>query len=180
MNLHGIASRLAPEYDGRVRAIWKRLAAECGLTGIAKTPIPHFSWVVGDGFDFEPLERAMASFARSQTAFPVRTTGLGVFTGEADIVLYIALIKDDPLAAFHRAVWKAAGPHLQSPSTYYEPGRWVPHITLAHGDIDPDGLACAARLLAREDLHWTFPVTEISLVFQEEERAEEYARFKLS
>jgi 2'-5' RNA ligase len=179
VNLQGIASRLGLEHDARVRSLWTSLAADCGLTGIAKTPIPHMSWVVGDGFKFESLSKELAGLARSQRPFEARTTGLGVFTGEADIVLYLAVIKDEPLAAFHRAVWKAAAAHIETPSAYYTPSAWVPHITLAHGDVDPEGLACAARLLARENLHWTIPVTEFSLVFQEAETAEEYTRFQL-
>jgi 2'-5' RNA ligase len=179
LNLHGIASRLSPEYEDRVRGIWAALASECGLTAIAKTPTPHFSWVVGEGFDFELLENELAGFARNRARIEARTTGLGVFTGAEDIVLYIAMIKDESLAGFHRAVWDLAAPRVQTASPYYAPSGWVPHITLAHGDTDPDRLACAARLLARTNLHWTFPVTEISLVYQEEDRAEEIARFHL-
>lgn len=180
MNLHGIASRLSPEYDDRVRALWKRLAAECGLTEIEKTPIPHFSWIVGEGFEFEPLSRELAAFARERAPFEARTSGLGVFTGREDIVLYIALVKDKALADAHGAIWDLARPYVPAPSAYYEPAGWVPHITLAHGDTDPERLACAVRLLAREELHWSFPVTELSLVFQEEDRAEEYARYPFS
>jgi hypothetical protein len=180
MSLHGIASRLDPDFDRKVRDIWARLEAGCGLAGILKTPIPHFSWVVGEGFDFPGLEPVLTDLARSLPLTRVRTSGLGVFTGETDIVLYIALVKDRALAAVHREVWDTAIPFIERPSAYYAPDAWVPHITLAHGDVDPEGLACAARLLAREDLHWTIPVTEYSLVFQEDDRAAEHARFAFS
>ncbi len=177
MSLHGIASRLSQEYEDRVRSIWAHLSSGCGLTAILKTPIPHFSWMVGEDFDFEALSGKLAAFAAAHPPFEVRTTGLGIFTGPEDIILYVAMIKDDPLTGFHRKLWDLALPDVGSPSAYYQPSGWVPHITLAHGDTDPESMGCAIRLLAREDLHWTFPVTEISLVFQEEDRAEEYARY---
>jgi hypothetical protein len=89
------------------------------------------------------------------------------------------MVKDENFAGVHRAIWEIAVPYIRDPVPYYAPSAWVPHITLAHGDTSLDRLACAVRLLARTDLHWNFPVTEISLIYQEEERAEEAARFSL-
>jgi 2'-5' RNA ligase len=180
MSLHGIASRLDETHSARVHTIWDRLEESCSLDGIRRTPIPHLSWMIGEEFDFKRLEPALKRCLQDRVPLQLRTTGLGVFTGEPDIVLYIAVIKDAGLMAFHRRLWEVAGSFIERPSAYYLPDHWVPHITLAHGDVDPEALACAARLLAREQLHWTIGISEVSLIFQDEDDAVERARFSLS
>ena len=180
MNLHGIASRLDRVHTARVLDIWDQLEESCGLSGVRRTPIPHLSWIIGEDFDFDRLESALTGRLTGRGPLQVRTTGLGVFTGREDIVLYIAVIKDDTLSAFHRLLWEAARSCVGRPAAYYLPDRWVPHITLAHGDVDPAGLACAAQRLAREDLHWSIEISDVSLVYQDETDAEERTRIVLS
>ena len=180
MNLHGIASRLDRVHTARVLGIWDRLEAACGLDGVRRTPIPHLSWMIGEEFDFDGLERVLSRQLAGQKTLRIRTTGLGIFTGSEDIVLYIAVIKDDRLSEFHRILWESARECIRRPAEYYLPNHWVPHITLAHGDVDPAGLACAAQLLAREDLHWSIDIGDVSLVYQDDTEAEERSRIILS
>src|SRR5947209_8511347 len=47
----------------------------------------------------------------------------------------------------------------------YIPDEWVPHITLAHGDIDPDKLAEIVRTLSRRNFHWELTVNNLALIY---------------
>ncbi len=48
---------------------------------------------------------------------------------------------------------------------YYEPELWVPHVTLAHGDIDADRLAEIVRSLAARGFHWELEVNNLSMIY---------------
>jgi 2'-5' RNA ligase len=176
--MHGLVSLLDPTHYAKVEDIWSRLEEHCGLTGVRVTPIPHFSWQVMMGYDFDALQSAIAKLGAEMTPFIVRTTGLGIFTGVRDIVLYISIIKDETLLKLHQSIWEAALPHTTQPIAYYAPENWMPHITLGHGDVDENSLACATRLLARENFNWEIRVDNLLLVYQnEEETGVEMARF---
>ena len=178
--MHGIVSILDPPHYEKVEQIWSQLETNCGLKGVKVTAIPHFSWQVTLDYDFDALKPAMAKLASELSPFTVRTTGLGIFTGKTDIVLYINLVKDEALLRLHQTIWHAALPYTTRPIPYYAPENWMPHITIGHGDVDEDRLACATRLLGREDFNWQIPIDNLLLVFQPEgETGVEMARFGL-
>lgn len=178
--MHGLVSLLDPPHYEKVEDLWSRLEAHCGLKGVRVTPIPHFSWQVTMDYDFEALKPAMAKLAGELAPFTVRTTGLGIFTGKAEIVLYIPLIKDETLLKLHQTIWKATLPYTIQPNLYYAPDNWMPHITIGYGDVDEEGLACATRLLAREDFNWAIQIDNLLLVSQSEgETGVEMTRFYL-
>jgi 2'-5' RNA ligase len=144
------------------------------------TPIPHFSWQVTRRYDFKELKPALEKLASELTTFTVRTTGLGIFTGEREIVLYINVIKDENLLKLHHTIWETVTPFTTQPIAYYAPENWMPHITIGYGDIDVDGLACATRLLARENFNWEITINNLLLVYQNDgETGVEMARFYL-
>jgi len=178
--MHGVVSLLDPTHHTKVEDIWSRLEAHCGLTGVRVTPIPHFSWQVTMDYDFDLLQSAMEKLASELVPFSVRTAGLGIFTGKSDIVLYIPLVKDEMLFKLHQIIWKAATPYTTQPIAYYAPDNWMPHITIGHGDVDENGLACATRLLARENFNWEILVDNLLLVYQNEgETGVEMAQYYL-
>jgi hypothetical protein len=80
-------------------------------------------------------------------------TGLGLFTGPAP-VLFLPVVRTAALSAWHQRVWDALLPAAREPLDYYHPDRWIPHITVAHGDLDPDRAAEAVRRLAGRTFDW--------------------------
>ncbi len=166
--MHAVVSLLDPVSDTLVRMLWAKLDANCGLRAALITPLPHVSWLVGEGFDFETLRTAAALFAAEHAPMTTRMSGLGVFTGAEDIVFFVQLVKTQELMRFHRAVSAFSRPHVASPSPHYAPDRWMPHITLAHRDVTPDSLACAARALANQDLTQEVRLESLSIVVQEQ------------
>jgi 2'-5' RNA ligase len=178
--MHGIVSLLDDAHHTKVEDICSRLEIHCGLTGVRVTPIPHFSWQVSVDYDFDALKPSLVKLVAELTPFTVRTAGLGIFTGISDIVLYISLVKDASLLSLHRTIWNAAAPYTADPVPYYSPENWVPHITIGHGDVDENGLACASRLLARESFKWTIDIDNLLLVHQPDgEVGVEMTRFSL-
>ena len=163
--MYGVVSLLDETHAGLIRGIWAELQDHCGLSGIRITPIPHFSWQIAEAYDRPRLEKALREIAREADPLKVTTTGLGLFTG-ANPVLYIPLVKDAEMVAFHASLWKAVAPYSINPSSFYAPHTWVPHITLAHGDTNARNLQCAIQRLAFGNHRWEFSVDNLALIGQ--------------
>jgi 2'-5' RNA ligase len=175
--MNGIASLLDPPAESRVKEIWQELEDRCGLKGVRITPFPHFSWQVAEGYDIPALETALQQIARQTKPFPARTTGLGVFTGGGPI-LYIPLVKDRKLLEFHVLLWEATRTCAISAHPYYSPAAWIPHITLAYGDVNTGNLDCAMQALAFQSFDWEIMVDNLVFIAQSEGTTVEACRYR--
>jgi len=161
--LHAIVTALTEPHDAEVFRLWKELKQTCGLQSIWTLPVPHFSWMGMLGYDDAAVAQELAAIAAQAHPFTARVSSLGIFTGE-DPVIYLALVKDEALLRFHEMVWSRLEAHLVQPNLYYAPPVWVPHITLAIGDVTRGNLACAIEQLAFRPWYWEFPVDRIGLI----------------
>jgi len=165
--MHGLVSLLpGPQYQ-MVQAIWERLADEQGLLGIRVTPYPHFSWQISSHYDFERLEAAINRIARATSPLRVRTAGLGIFSGPKPVI-FVSVVKDLPLMNLHASIWRSVLPVAQGLSPYYAPEAWMPHISLAYEDIDPDNIAPVIQSLAFQTFAWDMTIDNIALIYEPE------------
>lgn len=167
--MNGIVSLLDPPAYAQVESIWQVLETECGLSGIKMTPLPHFSWQIAEDYDLEPIRKILEQFAQQTRPFPALASGLGIFTGSAP-VLYIPVVKDDLLLRFHARLWEEIRANVAGSSSYYSPQAWMPHITLAYGDVDSRKLICAVETLALKTINLQLRVDNLALVYQVEDR----------
>jgi 2'-5' RNA ligase len=163
--MHGIVSVLNPPAYAQVEAIWQALEDKCGLSGIKMTPLAHFSWQVVEKYELEQTRGVIEHLSQASRPFPASASGLGIFAGKAPVV-YIPLVKDENLLRFHARLWEATGALVDGASQYYSPRLWMPHITLAYGDVDVNKLACAMQALAFAPLELEILVDNLALVYQ--------------
>jgi 2'-5' RNA ligase len=166
--VHGIVSLLDPMHDGKVKALWSSLENECGLIGIKITPIPHFSWHVAEDYNLTRLVPILQGLSEATIPFTVRTTGIAVFTGSRPVI-YIPVVRDANLTVLHQQIWQRAGEASSHPSPFYAPQSWLPHITLAHGDVDRQASLCALEKLAGRDFSWEIQIDNFALVMQQDD-----------
>jgi 2'-5' RNA ligase len=166
--MQAIVSLLDPPHFQQVEALWRMLKTDCDLSGIQATPLPHFSWQIAEEYDLDKVKQALTEVARTVKRFPVFTTGLGLFTGDRP-VLYIPIVKDEYLENFHREVWSRTLDIGTKISLYYAPHAWMPHITLAHGDVDRGKLICAIEKLSFQTFNWEIMVENLALVHQQDD-----------
>ncbi len=69
----------------------------------------------------------------------------------------------------HRKIWARLEENLIGPQTYYSPERWMPHITIAHGDLTPENLSCAVQDLAFQRVEFEIFVNNVSIIYHNEE-----------
>ena len=161
----------------RVEALWLELEAECGLVGAKAAPFPHFSWQVAENYHLPRLETMLRKITRRTQPFMLRTAGLGLFTGENPIV-YVSLVKDESLLRFHAMLWEQTKKIAIHPLPHYALEHWVPHITLAYGDVRRDNLGCALQTLAFQSFDWEIWVDNVVFIAQADNQTTETRRYR--
>ena len=162
--MDGIISLLDDEHYHWVEEIWAGLDREFGLRGIYTTPFPHFTYHVAEHYEVDQIGPVLQRFASEQAGFSIHTAGLGIFTGASPVV-YISVVRNPKLSLLHRALWDRLGDAGQGVINHYKPDDWVPHITLAYGDVDNTILPQIIKFLSKQDFYWEIPVHAISLFY---------------
>ena len=177
--MHGIVSLLDDDHYQMVEDVWRGLDEALGLRGIYVTPFPHFSYHVADHYDVDMLESILQEFAANTAPFEVLTTGLGIFTAGIYPIVYVNVARSPVLSAINAALWSKVEEASAGIVEYYHPEQWVPHITLAHGDIRRDKLASAIEVLSQWDFNWQITVDNVSLLYDEGEDKQDRLQFRL-
>jgi len=176
--MHGIVSLLDDDHYQMVEDVWRGLERSLGLRGVYVTPFPHFSYHVADHYDVEMLESILQEFATDTAPFEVLTTGLGIFTEGIYPIIYVNVARSPVLSAINAALWSKVEEASAGIVEYYHPEQWVPHITLAHGDIRHDKLARAIEVLSQWDFNWQITVDNISLLYDAGKDKQDQLQFR--
>lgn len=165
--MHGFVSLLDKTHYALVEEIWQELEADCDLKGIHVTPLPHFSWQIAEDYEWTALELALQKITADAQPFTVRTTGLALFTGVSPVV-YIPVVRTGELSEFHEMIWKNLASISTSPSLYYSPSFWMPHISLAYSDVETHKLRCLMDKLAFRTFNWEIDIDNLTLIYEPE------------
>jgi len=162
--MHAVVSLLDDVHWRQVEGLWAELNRACGVKGIYGTPFPHFSYQVASSYAEGRLEELLARIAEEQAPFSVRTSGMGLFTG-ATPVLYVPVVRSRGLSLVQQKIYRQTAQAGAGFHPYYHPDRWIPHITLAYGDLTPANLPDVVRHLCERDFAWELPVNNIALIY---------------
>lgn len=163
--MHGVVSLLPQPYYKEVEYIWNELEKEVGLTGVKVTPYPHFSWQIAESYDMTKLTGVFKDIAASTKPFEVKTTGIGLFTGSSPVI-FIPVVKDIQLLKLHYSIWEKLKQIGENLSDYYSPQLWVPHISLAFGDVTKENIGTVLEKLSFMNFNWNFEVDNISFIHE--------------
>ena len=155
--MHGLVSLLDSNYYAIVEGLWHRLEKECGLSGVKVTPYPHFSWQIAQDYPEPDTEMAVKAIAGQTKPFKVFTGGLGIFSGIQPVV-FISIARSAELNQLHEQLWQQFKTRAKGLSAYYNPQRWMPHITLIFGEETSDALQCGLKMLASQSFEWEIEV----------------------
>jgi 2'-5' RNA ligase len=163
--MHGIASLLDSSHYEIVAGLWQQLEKECGLTGIKVTPYPHFSWQIAQDYPEPNTETTLQEIAVQTRPFKVHTGGLGIFSGPQPVV-FISIARSAELNRLHKKLWQNFKASAKGLSPYYNPQRWMPHITLIFGEETTENVQCGLQRLASQPFEWEMEVNNLSFVSQ--------------
>lgn len=174
--MNGVVSLLDQRHSALVEQIWAGLEQGLGLRGVYVTPYPHFSYHVARGYQMEQLETALARVVSGLAPLTVSTAGLGIFTG-GQPVLYVPVVRTPELTRLQQSLWREVSRTASGIESYYAPERWLPHISLAFGDLDEHALAEAVRLLSTRDFAWELPIDNLAIIEDTGKKQELRRRF---
>jgi 2'-5' RNA ligase len=166
--MYGIITELLETHQPQVYQTWNTLISSCGLRPEVLSPFPHVTWLIADDINLPALKEALLQFTVDRCSLGVQASGLGLFTG-AQPVIYVPVLKTPHLTRFHKDLWKRVTSLVSNPSAFYAPKNWIPHITLAYGDLFPDEVGCAVQRLAYQPIHLDFTVDHLALDFWDEQ-----------
>ncbi len=166
--MQGVVSLLDLADQDRIAELHAGIERATGVSGLCTTPVPHFSYHVADEYDPDLLAATLLSFAASNPGFRVRTSGLGIFTGQHTVV-YIPIVRGPVLTAMHHVLWRHLARAARGASEHYHPDNWLPHITLVDNPALSAHLPEVIRILEGQDLQWELAVTNIALLYGEGE-----------
>ncbi len=116
--------------DQAARRVWSALAEQRIAPYLHESADrPHVSLAVYDWLDVASCARTLEAFASATPAFPVTLASLGLFPIES--VVFAAPVVTSHLLTLHAGVCALLASVAREPATYYLPGHWVPHCSLA-------------------------------------------------
>jgi len=113
--MQAVISLLPEPYNTHVERIWDSLEDHFGLNYVRITPIPHFTWQLGEGYQEEDVISLLHELSLKQEPFEVCTQGLNHFKGESPI-LFIEVSKSPSLLGLHALIWDQLLPLTFEPS----------------------------------------------------------------
>src|SRR6266704_4044580 len=177
--MHGIVTLLDNDHYRLIEDLWAELERRFSVHGVYITPYPHFSYHVAQDYDLGLVESVLQRITSNITTFKVRTSGLGIFTG-ASPVLYIPVVRSLELTQLHQELWQEISTVSSGVQEYYNPDRWMPHITIGFGDISKDNLSQIIPFLAERDFSWEITVDNIALIYDTGTKQEMKSRFDIT
>ena len=163
--MHGLVTILPTPFYEKVETLWGELEQRFDIRGIYVTPYPHFSWQIGTHYPQDVLQQAVKGMALQTQSFQIRTTGIGIFTGETPVI-FIQVVKDTILQKTHQSLWEHLEGVGENISPYYHPSRWMPHISLAYGDVTGENIGEILKWLAFQDFNWEMNVDNVSFIYE--------------
>jgi 2'-5' RNA ligase len=165
--MHAVVSLFEQETQDKIEQIWKLLNQYFGIESMYATPIPHYSYHVSSNYEKEKVKKVLEHAASSVAPFSVKTAGIGIFPGELP-VLFMPVVRTPQLTKLHQLLWDGLGCACDmsvGSSPLYSPENWIPHVTLAHGDIHVGNLCRIIRMLQTKVSSWEISVDNISLIW---------------
>ncbi len=164
--MQALVTTLPKPYEDQVLALWDELEAKFGLKYVRMTPIPHFTWHLGETYQLEKVESILDRLSAGIQPFEVSVRGAESFISHAPVV-FLKIHQDPNLLRLHSAIWQSLLPYTTEPEQLYNSAMWQPHITLALQDLDWDALGSVLDFLATQDLNWRFLADHFSILSKE-------------
>jgi 2'-5' RNA ligase len=172
--MEGVISFLPVPFYQQVEGIKNQLKNRFEVN---ETAPPHFSYHVAPTYDMERTLAALDHIAKSMSPFTIQTSGLGIFTGEKQVI-YVTVVRSDPLERVHRRIWQEITSYATEPNAYYAMPQWIPHITLVDKQTDKNNTAEIVRWLAERSFSWQMTIDNM-VFFRDLEVDDEIYTFRL-
>lgn len=161
----------------KVSSIWSEFRDTFGVKGFSNIPYPHISLQVAQHYEVDQLESSLRTTARQLSRIELYTGGLGIFTGKAPVV-HVAVARTTQFDNLQEQMHSICRQWAKNPDEHYNPDRWIPHITLAQGQIVNDQIPQMIRMLQHRDLQWTIHIEALAVMRYSQDKPQKTFPFK--
>ena len=159
----GILSILEEKVLDEVLRLWKLFETKYRSMGVRSFAYPNLSFQGGRCHDVAPIEDALSSLSRHLRPFELILDGFGSFETHSKVI-FLKVKLTDELRHINQVVNRMLQRHCEEVFDNYLPERWVPHVTVAMGDLTDDNLERAKRDLSGFHPHYRQRISIIHLV----------------
>jgi len=146
-----------------VKGFWKQLAQNDISSEILDSGIrPHITLAIFEELYCQPCDNELARLAPKTAHLKILVSHLGVFP-QPEMVLFLAPTPTSELLNFHKKIHSLLSKDAIKPWEMYQPGKWVPHCTLAL-NLDQNQLNKAISLCGEIELPLQMRATQIGAV----------------
>lgn len=160
---HAVEVYFDGQTEAQVRQLWQRVASHGIDSPLSEGAVrPHLSLAVFDQADGLLLQEAVAAFASHCPPLWILFAFVGAFPAPEGVVFLAPVVTSELLemhAVFHKRL-RALGLVSQA---HYQPGRWVPHCTVAIRAA-PEQMVQAVDLCLRSEALGPATLAQIGLV----------------
>jgi 2'-5' RNA ligase len=123
---------------------------------------PHVSLASFEKFDFDRLFLVLKKIASRFSPVPFDFSSVASFSGKEG-VLYLAPMVTPPLLQIHSQLQRALRGIVQDSNSYYLPGQWVPHCTIAF-HLSPKKLVKGFQTIKKAKFNFSGRYQRLALV----------------
>ena len=159
----GLMTILEGPLRDEVLRLWRVFEVDYGSVGVQVFDHPNLTFVGAGTCDLARMLPSLEELSAELPAVELKVRGIDCFH-EPDRVVYLGVELSNELAKVHRAVDDLLVRRCDGLARLYRPGSWVPHITLAMGDLTQGAFDDARERLAEYDREYVVVADRISLV----------------
>ncbi|OEH91086.1 2'-5' RNA ligase family protein [Bacillus solimangrovi] len=130
----GIASLLSGQEKKEVLHYWDVFKEEYHSVGVQSFDHPNLGFQGGECSDVEALKVELVNLCERIRPFEIIVDGFGYFESPAKVV-FLNVIKTNALLELHKEINRLLDDKCNDIFELYTPENWVPHISLAMGDL---------------------------------------------
>ena len=165
MNAYAVATVLDLQSEPDTRETWSRVEQAFQQAELVLPTTLHFSWHVAESYLLNRVEEFLENTCKDLAPIQTVSTGFGVFTSKLP-VFYFPISKTRSMAELHETLWNGLGAAAMNINPLYAPDRWIPHITLAYEDAEPEKISLVSSLLIRESMVLHFRIDHLVLIYR--------------
>ena len=132
MDTKGILSTIEGQPYKDVKRLWKLFEKQYNSIGVQTFNHPNVTFQGGEVTDIKVLVREFRDFAVEIEPFKIEVDGLGRFDRS---VIYLRVKKSREIARINEVANQLLKTRCVKVFEEYSPERWIPHITVAMGDL---------------------------------------------
>lgn len=145
-----------------IRDLWDAMEKEGIPLDYSADIRPHITLGIFDELSCEPCGEELTEFSMQASSLSLSLSYIGFFH-EPEVVLFLAPTPVETLLDFHARLHSRLEDLSKNPWELYQPGKWVPHCTLALG-IKPGQFNSAVSVCSQLHLPISVKIERIGVV----------------